>query len=347
MPNFKSFLQKIRHHKSQIINKDFPDTCNVITWITILLTANCGTALFLFLQNKQFSAFAQRFLEIAFPLEFITITTLIFLCSAHHWLTIISNKTSRFIAYGIVTVFTMSLTIILPILTPFFTDQYFSYSDLFIATLTSILLVLFWLDTRHRSLKKATNEAKLIALSARIRPHFLFNSLNTVLGVIRTDSKKAEILLTELSELIQELMRNEHVLVPLSEEINLSKKYLDIEKLRLEDRLEVIWDLGTTNLNAFVPSLILQPLLENAVYHGIETNYQPKPIKIVITESKSSISIQVSNSEKSKNKKRHIKGNQLALKNIQERLTLFYGSRSKIQVLNKLNLFEVTITIPI
>src|SRR5690606_15432270 len=123
-------------------------------------------------------------------------------------------------------------------------------------------------------------EGRLQALQARIRPHFLFNSLNTVLGLMRSDARQAERTLENLADLFRVFMKDSRELVPLDDEVLLCKEYLTIEKLRLTDRLNVRWRLGAMPGDALLPSLLLQPLVENAVHHGIEPRTSPGEVQI-------------------------------------------------------------------
>src|SRR5882672_9342320 len=121
-----------------------------------------------------------------------------------------------------------------------------------------------------RAYSPALAEARLQALQARIRPHFLFNSLNAVLALIRRDPKRAERSLEDLADLFRTLMSDARQFVRLEDEIALLERYAEIEQLRLGERLRVTWELDTAPSDALLPPLVLQPLLENAVYHGVE-----------------------------------------------------------------------------
>ncbi len=133
---------------------------------------------------------------------------------------------------------------------------------------TGALLLYFQL--RSRALSPAITEARLQALQARIRPHFLFNSINAVLSLVRSEPARAEEALQDMAELFRVLMRDNRELAPLADEVELCRQYLELEQLRLGERLQVDWNVKSMPGDALVPPLVLQPLLENAVYHGIE-----------------------------------------------------------------------------
>lgn len=190
----------------------------------------------------------------------------------------------------------------------------------------------------------AMAEARLMALTARIRPHFLFNSLNAVLGTIRTDPRRAESALEELSTLFRALLQDPRHLVPLSDELSLCRKYLALERLRLGDRLQVRWDIDRCPPDALVPPLVLQPLLENAVYHGIEPASQPAPLSIRLVCAGGVIAIELGNplAEAAPASE----GNRLAMANIRERLRLFYGHGAELMAGADADRYLVRIVLP-
>lgn len=182
--------------------------------------------------------------------------------------------------------------------------------------------MLMWFDLSARAHAPALAEARLAALTARIRPHFLFNSLNAVLGVIREDPRRAETALEELAELFRALMQENRELVPLSDEIALARKYLEIEHLRLGDRLRVKWEVSDCPPDILAPPLLLQPLIENAVYHGIEPATTPGEIYVRLAVKGERVRIEIDNPWLGEGKQRA--GNRMALANLRERLLLFY-----------------------
>ena len=190
----------------------------------------------------------------------------------------------------------------------------------------------------------AMDEARLMALTARIRPHFLYNSLNAVLGTMRSDPRLAETALEELAELFRALMHDPRELVPLSDEIALCRKYLALERLRLGDRVQVQWDIDACPPDALMPPLMLQPLLENAVYHGIEPLDNPGPIKLRLLVAGSMLVIELTNPHETRHA--HAKGNRMALSNIRERLSLFFGAAAYLNAEVKGDRYELRIVLP-
>ncbi len=182
---------------------------------------------------------------------------------------------------------------------------------------------------RARAYAPSFSEARLKALQARIRPHFLFNSLNTVLGLIRTDPRLAEHTLENLADLFRVFMRDARELVPLDDEVITCKEYLAIEQLRLSNRLRVVWDIEEMPGDALLPSLLLQPLLENAIHHGIEPRVDEGVIAIRITRPGDRVRVEIDNPISATPAIRP--GNQMALSNVRERLMLLYDMEAELK----------------
>lgn len=211
-------------------------------------------------------------------------------------------------------------------------------------SLSATAAMLYYFDLRQRAYSPAITEARLQALQARIRPHFLFNSINAVLSLIRSQPKRAETALEDMADLFRVLMAENRDLVPLEQEITLCKQYLNIESLRMEDRLRVDWQVDELPNHALVPPLILQPLVENAVYHGIEPIAEGGEIVVIITHKANELHIKISNPYQANNS--HHMGNKMALKNIKERLALHFDLEASIRHQNNNGQYTVTIRIP-
>jgi len=211
-------------------------------------------------------------------------------------------------------------------------------------TVLLALALIGYFDLRNRALSPALAEARLQALQARIRPHFLFNSLNAVLSLMRAEPRRAETALEDLSELFRVLMADNRKLIPLEQELELCRQYLAIETLRLEDRLNVEWHLDDLPDEAMVPPLILQPLLENAVYHGIEPSAQPGTISIHIKQNSERLEMILSNPVPKMTRSQS--GNKMALANIEERLQLHFDAEATLATKSEDGRFEVRIILP-
>jgi two-component system sensor histidine kinase AlgZ len=192
------------------------------------------------------------------------------------------------------------------------------------------LLLLAYLRLLTRAYSPALAEARLQALQSRIRPHFLFNSLNAVLSLIRRDPKRAERALEDLSDLFRALMQDNRSFVPLADEIALLERYASLEQLRLGERLAVTWELDAAPPDALMPPMILQPLLENAIYHGVEPGSGEGRVTVHIERRGARVFARIDNPYLEEHARRA--GNRMALENIRERLQLFFDVEASIQM---------------
>lgn len=211
-------------------------------------------------------------------------------------------------------------------------------------TLFFTFAVLGYLHLRQRSLTPALTEARLQALQARIRPHFLFNSINAVLSIVRSDPKQAENALMDMADLFRVLMADNRELTSLAQELALCRQYLALEKLRLEDRLNLDWQIDNMPPDAMIPPLILQPLLENAVYHGIEPLEGGGVIRIQISSTRKELHIRLSNPYQGG--AGHHQGNRMAVSNIRERLQLHFDAEASLDIRQGKGEYQVHITLP-
>jgi two-component system sensor histidine kinase AlgZ len=211
-----------------------------------------------------------------------------------------------------------------------------------VVLLTLTLLVYF--NLRGRALSPAMAEARLQALQARIRPHFLYNSINAVLSLIRQDPRRAETALEDLADLFRVVMGDNRELSPISREVELCRQYLDLEQLRLGDRLKVVWRVDNMPRDALVPPLLLQPLLENAVYHGIEPRVEPGEISIDIYSLRNRVHAVLKNPYSREGT--HHAGNKMALGNIRERLQLHFDSEATLDTRVGDDTYQVHIVLP-
>jgi len=228
----------------------------------------------------------------------------------------------------------------------------FLLRNLGISVIVSILILrYFYLQYQSSKSIHAENVSRIEALQARIRPHFLFNSMNIIASLTRSDPKLAEQAVGDLSQVFRASLSDTNKQIPLNEEISICESYLKIEMLRLGERLQVDWQIDGQAEQDMIPPLLLQPLIENAVIHGIEP--LPQGGTIVINaqhiEDKKVLSLQVSNPCDESNEKCRSSnsGNQLAHKNIIARLEALYEGSSHLQIVKERNQYTAMIDIPI
>src|SRR3954462_5090392 len=204
--------------------------------------------------------------------------------------------------------------------------------------------LLGYLRLLAKAYSPALVEARLQALQARIRPHFLFNSLNAVLSLIRRDPKRAERALEDLADVFRTLMSEPRQFVRLADEISLLERYAGIEQLRLGERLRITWELDTAPVDALLPPLVLQPLLENAVFHGVEPGTGAGEVLVRIERRGDRVLARIENPYVADQQRRV--GNRMALENIRERLALFFDAEARIETSADGRRYRVEIEMP-
>ncbi|MGB5249345.1 MAG: sensor histidine kinase [Gammaproteobacteria bacterium] len=196
----------------------------------------------------------------------------------------------------------------------------------------SLALRYFYVSQQWRRNVQLEATSRVNALQARIRPHFLFNSMNTIAALTRRDPALAEEAVEDLADLFRASLRDSSAPLTLKEEMEVARIYQRIEQLRLGDRLRVVWDIKTLPLRAQIPGLSLQPLLENAIYHGIEPRPDGGEVIVCGRESEpGTIELTISNPLPAPGDESRRQGNQIALSNITERFELAYDGRAQVR----------------
>jgi len=223
----------------------------------------------------------------------------------------------------------------------------FLLRNLTISTVVAaVILRHLYIQFQWRQRLQSEARARIQALQARIRPHFLFNSMNTIASLTRSDPEAAETAVEDLSELFRASLSGTNEQTTLGDEIELAQRYLGIEKLRLGERLAVDWQLGDLPLDARLPPLVLQPLLENAIYHGIEPLPSGGTIKVGGRRVDEMVEITVSNPVPDTLAARSQQGNHIAQENIHQRLAIAFGARAGLQSTAGEGDYQVSIRFP-
>lgn len=269
------------------------------------------------------------------------------LCRLRHWLAKRSQAQAGALSFLLVLAVTLVLSIfsqwyMYPIdsdtlFKPFRLDSWLLLEQLALAAIIGgVALRYLYLQQQLINQREAELQARIQALQSRIRPHFLFNSMNSIASLISIDPNTAERLVEDLSELFRASLA-EPSLTPLARELDLCRHYLAIEQLRLGERLKVDWQLGEFDPQLKIPSLILQPLLENAIVHGVEPLPKGGTITIKLQQTKHQLRLQITNpypleklAHSTGNSKMANRHNHMALGNIRHRLVAHYGSSARL-----------------
>ncbi|MGH8435225.1 MAG: sensor histidine kinase [Pseudomonas sp.] len=198
--------------------------------------------------------------------------------------------------------------------------------------MSALLLRYFYLQSQWRRQQQAELKARIESLQARIRPHFLFNSLNSIASLVVIDPYKAEQAVLDLSDLFRASLAKPGSLVPWSEELELSKRYLSIEQYRLGERLQLEWLVAGVPEDLPIPQLTLQPLLENALIYGIQPRIEGGMVRIEADYNEGVFQLCVSNPYDEGIEQKPSRGTHQALVNIDARLAALFGSRASLSV---------------
>ena len=213
------------------------------------------------------------------------------------------------------------------------------------AVIYIVILRYFYVQQQWKIHIQAHSKAEIQALRARIRPHFLFNSMNTIASLIAFSPEKAEKAVVDLSDLFRASLREQNTNT-LNDELELTKSYLDIETLRLGERLNIQWDIDQNLVKTEVPALCLQPLVENAIYHGIEPLPHGGIISISVKQKNNRLELCVSNPLGSGSMSKH-EGNHMAQQNIEQRINLVYGKNASFTIKETDTTYAVILEIPL
>lgn len=333
-----------------------PDLCTIrLVFVVILLTELIAFIL-VFNPNRNLSINWLQLSLVSLFMQWCALTSSAVLCVLRKTLGRFTDSFAGFLSYSIILfiIYIISELTYFALAVPAWeyinqTRASFIIHNLFIGALISGPILRYFYVQHQWALKvTAESKARFAALQARIHPHFLFNSLNTIASLTRSKPELAETAVENLSDLFRISLRDNETPHTLKEECNLCQRYVQIESLRLGDRITVDWQITDLPDDALLPPLTLQPLLENAIYHGIEplTDGGTISIKGELIKNKllqKQISIIINNPIPS-NHQQH--GNQMALDNIKQRLQSFYNNKAHIETNQSNDTFTLSLSFP-
>lgn len=320
-----------------------PDGCNMGVVLRVALGANAVVALTVLVGHASLRAAWARFVEVSAVLEPALLMTLLAWCGLRRFLPPLPLAGQRLLAWLTPAACTGAVLLLVGPLGPDLSSGP-RWSAPLVALAIGIALQHYF-ELRARAFSPAVTEARFQALQSRIRPHFFFNSLNAVIAVVRSDPPRAERMLESVAELFRAVMGDVRRLVPLEQELDLCRKYVEIEQTRLGDRLQVEWDVGAVHPRARVPQLLLQPVIENAVRYGAERLAGECRIVVRVRQLGFRLELFVSNPVAKDPLQRE--GNQIGLANIRGRLALIYDLEAELTTRVRHDRFELTMTIPV
>lgn len=289
-------------------------------------------------------------------MQWIALTSAAVLCVSRPLLARLGNSVAALVSYLLVLLVTAIISEIafrLMVSSTLFPEigmqqhAVFLLRNLIISTvIAAVVLRYLYVQYQWRQQLKAEARARIQALQARIRPHFLFNSMNTIAALIRTAPESAESAIEDLSDLFRASLNGSHEQSTFADELTLAQRYLNIETLRLGERLAVEWHVQGIPAGISMPPLTLQPLLENAIYHGIERLPDGGIIHVDGSCRDALVEIAISNPVPGTETGGQREGNRIAQENIRQRLQLAFGGRAGLLTSLEGNIYKVLLRFP-
>jgi len=329
-----------------------PNFCDVSVFLRVLLVIELFAIVFALVGFRSGSLYVSIALNSVF-MQWIGLSVAALLCGINRLGYLRDTRLTTFVAMGV----TLLVTLLVSWLSEHFSEmlrlesqsQDIGFTLLRNAAIAMILIGLalryFYVQYESEKTLEVQAQARLQALQARIRPHFLFNSMNTIASLTHDHPDLAEQAIENLADLFRASLAAE-ASIPLQQELELTRSYIQLESLRLGDRLFVKWHMPYDDIVVSLPALTLQPLVENAIYHGVEPLSEGGVIDITIDREHDFTRIIISNPLLEDRTEQHREGNQMAVDNIRERLQIAFSGEATMEQVEEDDQFTVTLKLP-
>lgn len=312
-----------------------PNFCEVGNVFAVVLTAELF-AFLLTLANPIGEQFWSRLSLISLVVQWVALGNAALLCLLRPALARLGNRNGALAAYGVVLSLTLLVVLVAAWLLPRDAGQesgllYVLRAMALTAIVAAVVLRYLYIGHQGRMRVENTASARIEALQSRIRPHFLFNALNTIASLIPVEPAKAEAFVEDMADLFRASLSKGDRMVSVAEEIELSRQYLTMEGIRLGERLRVVWHVDPAAGEALLPPMTVQPLLENAVYYGVEPRLEGGTVTISVVRAGQLVRLQIRNPKPAAGRARS-RGIGMAQDNIKERLRLAFDGESRFGV---------------
>lgn len=332
-----------------------PDLCDARAVLVVVVVAQL-MAIVLSLAGSYYGAFSfERLALTSFFMQWVALTSAALLCLLRRRLNRLGPAWAATMVVVLVVLNTLLFSVLarlvlawaLPdlLLEPALLAHHVTINVAIAAILAGGVMRYFYVQEQLRIKEQAELEARIQALQSRIRPHFLFNSMNIISSLIAVDPDAAEQTVEDLARLFRASLRETGVQVTLKEELDLCKRYARIEKVRMGERLKLEWQVQIEAERVLIPLLTLQPLLENAIYHGIQPRPDGGTVTVRVGWDGDMLEISVSNPLPEK-AGAAVSGNRMALSNIRHRLAALYGDRAHVEAAANNNEYRVSLRYP-
>jgi two-component system sensor histidine kinase AlgZ len=329
-----------------------PDFCDADVFLRVMLVIELFAIVFALISFRTGSLYVQIALN-SVLMQWIGLSVAAILCGMMRKGYLSDTRTATVTSIAVTIIITLLISwISISLMETLRLGSQWPNSAFILLRNTSIATIMIGLALRYFYVRFESEKAleirarsRLEALQARIRPHFLFNSMNTIASLTHADPDLAEQAIVNLSELFRASLAAE-ASISLQQELELARSYIQLESLRLGDRLSVNWQIADSPIEASLPALTLQPLVENAIYHGVEPLPEGGVIDINIDTVDDMIRIMISNPLLEDRTEQHREGNQMAVDNIRERLQIAFSGEATMQQREENDQFTVTLTLP-
>ena len=330
-----------------------PDFCAPGAVLIILLVAEL-VAILLTLVSFEPGAFLTELSKMSMFVLWLALPGTIILCQIRPWAERQGNTRAFVICFVVLAIMCLVMAEITWQLTNIFGQAVIiddTHSGFLVRTFATSTIVIalamryLYVSSEWRRSIVLEAQSRVSALQALIRPHFLFNSMNTIASLTRSNPQQAEEAVEDLADLMRANLNSSGERTTLKEELETAAIYQRIEKLRLGDRLKVKWDVADLPMRALIPGLTIQPLLENAIYHGIELLPDGGEVRVTGKRNNDVLDISISNPV-AVDQTRKTGGNKMAMSNIRQRFELAYGHRAKVEVRESETEYSVQIVFP-
>ena len=332
-----------------------PDFCDNRTVFLIVLIVELLAFVLALTQSRTLERFWTELALASLFMQWVALVAAMVLCRCRGWLARLSPPTVTLTTFGIVQLITLLCSLLALRLgadaglgaPPPATLPVIAGNQAISGIITLMALRYFYVQHQWKQQVQAEARARLQALQARIRPHFLFNTLNTIASLIRGRPDQAEQAVLDLADLLRFALTQRET-ITLSEELELTRHYLAIESLRLSDRLRVDWRLDPNlPLDLPIPALLLQPLVENAIYHGLQGLPEGGVLTIQVERRVRDLRVTIVNPRPAEGAGLRSSGQRLAQDNIRQRLQLAYKTLDPLTIVETPEHYQVGFTLPL
>jgi two-component system sensor histidine kinase AlgZ len=343
-------------HNKKLDSFFLPDLCNVYAVLVLIVLSETLVTALLLVESGLIGFQWERFATLSYFVQWVALLSVALLCQSRKFMARLALPWAVCWAMSLLMLVCLIISYAAETLFPFVVSNnqvnwlWILRNIIISAIFGGMGLRYFYVQSQWRLKSQAELSSRLQALQARIRPHFFFNSLNTVASLIAIDPDKAENMLVDLSSLFRVVLKDQDAQVGLAAEIELGRRYLSIEQVRLGDRLRLEWQLPDDIPNIQVPQLLLQPLLENAIYHGIQPLIDGGKVVIKLALCTEQYAKEKRWSLMIENDKPSIaiprEGHQISLPNIAMRLEAIFNDKAVLSIEETANQYRVMIELP-